>query len=182
VAQDQPVDVLELLVAIRMHAALPRLAVRLQAEPQPAEQPRHGPLARPEATRRELTRQPPLAAADPAQRRFRVAADGAVDERLECLEEARLAPLGGSASAARPTDAARDVCDADRDVGEAAPDRAAGDAGSLRHRGNAAGARRLRLGRGEHAPSALVEKWRRSEIPAPDRFDVNHPSELARFV
>ena len=177
-AQDQPVDGLELLVAVRMHAALPRLAVRLQAEPQPVEQPRNGPLARLVPAIRELAREPPLAAADPAQRRFRIAADGALDQAFERRDDPGLRRLDGSASAARPADAARKGFGAGLKVGEATAEGAAGDPGDRSHRSDATPARRLRLGCGDNAPPALVQERRHSMKTEPDRFKSYHPTEM----
>jgi len=72
---DLPVDIFELSIPVRVVRAFAGLAVRLQAEPQPAQQPSDQRLARGEPALGQRTGEMALALADPQQRRFGIAAD-----------------------------------------------------------------------------------------------------------
>ena len=96
------IDVLELRIAVRVIGPLARLAVGLATVVHLAQQVCHHPLARLEPLLRQRFDQMPLAAADPAQRRARIAADGVLDQRLECRRQARLMRHGGFAPRSRP--------------------------------------------------------------------------------
>ena len=71
---DLGVDVFEPSVPVRVVCALAGLAVRLQAETQPAQQPSDQCLARGESALRQRAGKMALALADPQQRRFGIAA------------------------------------------------------------------------------------------------------------
>ena len=96
------IDMLKLGIAVGVIGPLARLAVGLAAVFHVPQQVRHHPLARPEPLLRQRFDQMALAAADPAQRRARIAADGVLDQRLECCRQARLMRHGGLATGSRP--------------------------------------------------------------------------------
>ena len=102
------VDVLELGVAVGMVRPLAGLAVGLAAVAQLAQQPADQLLADCEALLGQRPAMLTLAAADPAQRRLRVAADGILDQRLRAPRQPRLRVDRALAPAARASDARAD--------------------------------------------------------------------------
>ena len=103
------IDMLKLCIAVRVIGPLARLAVRLAAVFYVPQQVRHHPLAHLEPLLRQCFDQMALAAADPAQRRARIAADGVLDQRLECCRQARLMRHGGLASGPWPAHPRHDL-------------------------------------------------------------------------
>ena len=168
-------DVLELGVAIGVAGPLAGLGVGLQAEAQALQQPADQLVADREAALGQRPGEMALAPAHPQQRRLRIAAD-------RRLRPARSAPPAGraadsiaglAAAAARRTRPPRRSLAAAQ-VGQAAADRAAGNAGGLRYRLHPATARRPRLARREQPSTALVNKRRDRRKARPDGDHVNH--------
>src|SRR3954447_11761926 len=110
-----------------MAGSLAGLAVGLTAVLQGAQQPADQFLADFEALAAQGLGDVPLAAADPAQRRFRIAPDRILDQGLKGREQPRLSFDGALAPAARTPDRAAQVIVPGLQVGNAAID------GATRH-------------------------------------------------
>jgi len=106
---DRDVDVLELGVAVRVTGSLAGLAVGLTTVLQLAQQPADQFLADLEPLTPQRLGNVALAAADPAQRRFRVAADRILNQGLQGHEQPRLSFDSALAPAARTPDRAAQV-------------------------------------------------------------------------
>src|SRR4029077_2457189 len=106
---DRRIDVLELRVAIRMARALAGFPVGLAAVFQLPQQHANQLLAHLEALAAQRLGNVPLAAADPAQRRFGIPTDRTIDQRLERCQKTRLLLDGTFASAAAPPNPMADL-------------------------------------------------------------------------
>jgi hypothetical protein len=103
------IDVSELLIAVRVIAALAGLAVALAAVLQVSQQVRHNTLARREPLRSQRLHQVTQAAADPTQRRSRIPTDGVLDQSLQGRWQTRLMRHCTLAPAAATTHSGADV-------------------------------------------------------------------------
>lgn len=168
------IDVRELLIAVRMLAPLARLTVGLTAVLQIPRQVRYHPLTGLEALRGQRLDQVTQAAADPAQRRLGIAADGIVDQRLQRCRQARLMRHCALAPAARTTHTASYLVATPAQVLDAAIDRAARKPGRLRRRRNPAIALRQSLIGSEKPTTPLVEKAFCLLVAQTDVVDVDH--------
>ena len=149
--RDVRVDEGKLRVAVRMPAALACLGVGLQAEAEIVQQRADQGAADPVALGLQLVGEPAQALAGPAQRRFRIAARGRLDQGLESRPQLRIGLDRGLAARARPTQPARRQRALVGQVLEPAPDGARRQAGDLSHCRDAAIAGGLRFGGGPQA-------------------------------
>jgi hypothetical protein len=172
------VDVGELGVAVGMVRPLPGLAVGLAAVAELAQQPAHQLLADLEAALAQRSSDLALAAADPAQRRLRIAADRVLDQRLERRRQAWLQHHRPLASPSRPTDPLPDRIGSALQFHDRPPDRAARHAGRQGGRGHAAIADRQGLVRREQPASSLVQERDGPPIPLPDVIHIDHSGRL----
>jgi len=151
------VDVAELGVAVGMACPFAGLAVGLQAV---AERAQRGPdriVTDAVAERTQPRGQVAQALSRPLERCFRVAAGRRLDQVAQIVEQARVGGGERLAPAARPANPPRLRRHRIAQLGQASPDRAARNAGDARHRTDAAGSGRLRLGRRKAPPAPLIE-------------------------
>src|SRR3954471_17807951 len=123
----------------------------------------------------QLVGEPAQALAGPAQRRFRIAARGRLDQGLESRPQLRIGLDRGLAARARPTQPAPRPRALVGQVLEPAPDGARRQAGDLSHCRDAAIAGGLRFGGGPQAAPPLVEKGLQRFVALPDAVAINHP-------
>jgi hypothetical protein len=168
----------ELGVAAGVARPLPGLAVGLAAVAQLAQQPAHQLLADLEAALAQRSGDLALAAADPAQRRLRIAADRVLDQGLQRRRQARLQHHRPLASASRATDPRPDRIGCALRFHDRPPDGAARDAGRQGGRGHAAVADRRGLVGREQPASWLVQERDRPPMPLPDVIHIDHPGRL----
>jgi hypothetical protein len=168
------IDVLELRVAIGMAGALAGLPVGLAAVFQLAQQHAHQLLARREALLAQRLGNVALAAADPAQRRFRIAADRMLDQRFERRQQAGLSLDRTFAPPAGTPHPAADLVATRLQLGNAAIDRAPRNAGRSRNRCHTAHTNGHRLRRGKQPPAPLVEERHELLVPRSNAADIDH--------
>src|SRR4051812_28939056 len=157
-----------------MPAALACFGVGLQAEAEIVQQRADQGAADPVALGLQLVGEPAQALAGPAQRRFRIAARGRLDQGLESRPQLRIGLDRGLAARARPTQPARRQRALVGQVLEPAPDGARRQAGDLSHCRDAAIAGGLRFGGGPQAAPPLVEKGLQRFVALPDAVAINH--------
>jgi hypothetical protein len=121
-----------------------------------------------------------LAAADPAQRRLRITADGVLDQRLQGGRQVRLQDDRSLASSSPPTDPLPDRIGAALQFHDRPPDRAAGYAGRQGNRGHTAIADRQSFIRRKQPASSLVQKGDSQPIPRPNVIHIDHAGRLRR--
>ena len=171
---DRGVDVHELGIAVGMAGPLAGLAVGLTAVLQGAQQPADQFLADFEALAAQSLGDVPLAAADPAQWRFRVAADRILNQGLQRREQPRLSFDGALAPAARTPDRAAQIIVPGLQFGHAAIDCAARHSSRRRHSRHTAMTPRQRLARHKQPAPALVQERRHLLIAGTNSINVNH--------
>jgi hypothetical protein len=121
-----------------------------------------------------------LAAADPAQRRLRIATDGALDQLFERRQQARLTFDRALATTAAPPHTLTQRVAASPQLGNAAIDRAARDPRRRRNRRHPATAQRQRLVGRKQSTSPFVQKTGDPAIACPKRFDINHRHKISK--
>ena len=150
-------DVGELRIAIRVAAALPGLAVGLQAELLLLQQFPDNRVADPVATRCQFPRQPPQALAGPAQRRHRIASLARRHKRQQVVQQSRVRRHQGLAPPARTANPVGVQLGSGGQLLQAPTDRAHRDAGGPRHGGNTAIPSRTRFGCRKQPPPTLIQ-------------------------
>src|SRR6185503_3093853 len=120
-----------------------------------------------------------LAAADPAQRRLRVAADRVLDPRLQSRQQARLQSHRALAPTARTANPWPEQIGPAVQFHDRPPDCAARKPSRCAGRRHTAIAQSQSLVRREQAAAPLVKKLDRSPIPRPDVIDIDHFSRIA---
>ena len=171
---------LELGVAIRMVAPLPRFAVGLATVVQLPQQLANHTLTDLEAQRVQLLDDVTLAAADPAQRRARIAANGALNQLLQRRRQSRLLRYGTLAASARPAQPGTEFVASGPEFLDAAVDRATRQPGRDRSRRDTAAALRQRFIGSEQPSGAFVEEGRCLPPARANVGDVDHAARLAR--
>jgi hypothetical protein len=161
-----------------MAGPLAGLAVGLTAVLQGAQQPADQFLADFEALAAQGLGDVPLAAADPAQRRFRVAADRILDQGLQRREQPRLSFDGALAPAARTSDGATQVIAPGLQVGHAAIDRASGHPGRRRRSRHTAVAQRKSLARHKQPAPAFVQERYHPRVAGTKTFNIDHRKSI----
>ena len=163
----------------RRWCPFPGFAIGLAAVAQLTQQQAHQLLANLEAGAEEGSGDLALAAADPAQRRLRIAADRVLNRRLQSREQARppapphaCAHRQDGGPVARETGPALQFHDRPPDCAARKPSRRAG-------RRHTAIARSQGLVRREEAAAPLVKKLDRSPIPRPDVIYIDHFRRIA---
>src|SRR5207342_2610736 len=174
------IDVLELRIAVGMLRAFAGLAVGLTAIVQLAQQRANQLLAHHEALLAQRSGDVALAAADPAQRRLRIAADRVLDQLFERRPQPRLTVDRALAATAAPPDPLAQLIAASLQLGNAAIDRAARDSRRRRNRRHPATAQRQRLVGRKQSTSPLVQKTGDPAIACPKRFDINHRHKISK--
>ena len=157
----------------------PGFAIGLAAVAQLTQQQAHQLLANLEAAAEEGSGDLALAAADPAQRRLRIAADRVLDQRLQSRKQARLQSHRALAPTARTADPWPEQIGPALQFHDRPPDRAARKPGRRAGRRHTAIARSQGLVRREEAAAPLVKKLDRSPIPRPDVIYINHFDRIA---
>ena len=97
----------KLCITIRVIGTLPRLAVSLETEAEPAQESTHQLVAYFKTMLGQRLRQVPLTLADPQQRCFRVTTNRRPHQLFERLKQARLGLHRGLTSGTGTADAAR---------------------------------------------------------------------------
>ena len=161
-----------------MAGPLAGLAVGLTAVLQGAQQPADQFLADFEALAAQRLGDVPLAAADPAQRRFRVAADRILDQGLQRREQPRLSFDGAFAPAARTSDGATQVIAPGLQVGHTAIDRASGHPGRRRRSRHTAVAQRKSLARHKQPAPAFVQERYHPPVAGTKTFNSDHRKSI----
>ena len=157
----------------------PGLAIGLAAVAQLTQQQAHQLLADLEAAAEEGSGDLALAAADPAQRRLRIAADRVLDQRLQSRQQARLQSHRALAPTARTANPLPEWVGSAVQFHDRPPDCAARKPGRCARRRHTAIAQSQSLVRREQTAAPLVKKLDRSPIPRPDVIDSDHFSRIA---
>jgi hypothetical protein len=168
------IDVFELRIAVGMLRALAGLAVGLTAVFQRAQQLANHLLADFEALSAQRRGKVTLTAADPAQRRLRIAAGCPLDQLLERFQKARLTINRTLASTSRPPDTIRRLLAATLQFGDAAIDRAARNPRRCRNRRHPTVTKRRRLVGCNQPTPALVQEPNDPLKSRSKRVDINH--------
>jgi hypothetical protein len=150
-------DVGELRIAIRMAAALPGLAVGLQAERLLLQQFADNRGADPVATRCQFPRQLPQALAGPAQRRHRIAPLARSHQCQQVVQQGRVRRHQWLAPSARAANPVGVQPGSGGQLLQAPTDRAYRDAGGPRHGGNTAIPSSTRFGCRKQSPPTLIQ-------------------------
>jgi hypothetical protein len=119
-----------------------------------------------------------LAAADPAQRRFRVAADRILNQGLQGHEQPRLSFDSALAPAARTPDRAAQVSVPGLQFAKAAIDCAARHSSRRRNGRHTAMAQRQRLARHKQPAPALVQERRHLLIAGTNSVSIDHAESI----
>src|SRR5215211_499260 len=159
---------------------LPGFAIGLAAVAQLTQQQAHQLLANLEAAAEEGSGELALAAADPAQRRLRIAADRVLDQRLQSRKQARLPRHRALAPTARTANPLPKQIGPALQFHDRPPDCAARKPGRRAGRRHTAIARSQGLVRREEAAAPLVKKLDRSPIPRPDVIYIDHFDRIAK--
>src|SRR5271169_5711696 len=162
-----------------MVAPLPRLAVGLATVVQLPQQLADHALADLEAKRGQLLDEVTLTAADPAQRRAGIAANGVLDQFLQRRRQPGLPGHRALAASAGPAQPGAQFIATAPQFRNASLDRAARQPGCARGRGDAARALRQRFVGGEQSPGAFIEEDRCFPPTRADVGDVDHTATLA---
>src|SRR5271170_7342458 len=162
-----------------MVAPLPRLAVGLATVVQLPQQLADHALADLEAKRGQLLDEVTLTAADPAQRRAGIAANGVLDQFLQRHRQPGLPGHRALAASAGPAQPGAQFIATAPQFRNASLDRAARQPGCARGRGDAARALRQRFVGGEQSPGAFIEEGRCFPPTRADVGDVDHTATLA---
>src|SRR6185295_11566237 len=165
------VDVFELRIAVGMLRALAGLAVGLTAVVQRAQQQADQLLAHREALLVQRRDDVALAAADPAQRRLRIAADRALDQLFERRQQVRLKFDRALAATAWSPNTLAQFNATSLQLGDPAIDRAARNPRRRKNCRHPATAQPQRLVGRKQPTSPLIKKTSNPKIAAPKRFN-----------
>src|SRR5215203_1268797 len=171
-------DVGERRIAIRVAAALPGLAVGLQAELLLLQQFADNRVADPVATRRHFPRQPPQALAGPAQRRHRIAPLARRHQREQVVQQGRVRRHQRLAPSARAANPVGVQPGSGGQLLQAPTDRAHRDASGPRHCGNPAIPSRTRFGRRKQSPSTLIQMRQEQSETRANAGRIDHPNTI----
>jgi hypothetical protein len=172
------IDMLELRVAIGVAGTFAGLAVGLQAEVEALQQPPDQLLTGDEAPLGQRRGEMALAQADPPQGRLRITADRRLHQVIQSFQDTGLRLDRGLLSAAPPANPLATPHRPGPQVCHAAADRAAGNAGRPRNRGDAAMAGGARFTRGEQASVSLIEERPECIEAGLDGIGVDHSARL----
>ena len=174
------VDVPELRVTVRVLPALPRLEVRLQAVPQPAQKLRDRRVVRLVAELAQSVGEMPDALGRPAQKRPRIPPAISFDQPLEIQNQRRIRFGQPLASTTRPPHPPRREPLAPLKLIDPLPDRRHRYPGRARRRCNPTPTSRTRLTGRPQPPLPLVQLTRQRPELIPDRNLIRHTPIVPR--
>ena len=174
------VDVAELRVTVGVLPALPRLDVRLQAVPQPAQKLRDRREVRLVAQLAQPVGEMPDALGRPAQKRLRIPAAISFDQPLEIHNQRRIRLGQPLAPTTRPPHPPRREPLPRLKLIDPLPDRRHRDPGRARRRRDPTPTSRTRLTRRPQPPLPLVQLTRQRPELLPDRNLIRHTPIVPR--
>ncbi len=168
------IDMLKLRVAVRIAGTFTRLLIGLTTVFQLTQQVVHQFLADFEPLSGQRRDDVALASADPTERRFRIAADGVLNQGLQRGQKGRLPGHRCFASTARPPDLRPLINSPGPQISDAAVDGAARDPGRHRRRRDTTITRCQGLVGHEKAPAPFIKERGCCLITPSDVVNVEH--------
>ena len=176
-----------------MLGAFLRLSIRLEAVSQVVQELANQPVTCLMVLHRQFPSQHPRALASPAQRRFRISTADRLDQRIQCLDQVRVARgrrLPSTTSPTKATGLRYALQPSPRRSSRSAPrprlfhptdDRAPRDPRRSSHQRRTAIPQGLSLGSRPQPSRALVQRTLEHPELLPDHLKLRHASSIARF-